>query len=201
MDPQIQAFLSRMEDLGRAHDAAESQHSRRMLNLETETAKLLSIFLRSARSQSVLEIGTSNGYSTIWIAASIRRHGGHVFSIDRSPEKHALARANLSQAGLEETVSLITNDATTAVEQLRGPWDAVFFDADRISAPQQLRLVYPHLAPQAFLFADNALSHPDEIRSYIEAIDALRDFTHVVVPIGKGLSVAFRSGAETSRRF
>lgn len=78
------------------------------------------------------------------------------------------------------------------MKELRGTWDAVFFDADRITAPDQLRLVYPHLAPAAFLFADNALSHPGEIQSYLKAVDALGDFTHVIVPIGKGLSVAFR---------
>lgn len=195
MDSQIQAVLSKMEAFGRRHDAAEPEHARRMLNLEPETAKLLSIFLRSARTKSVLEIGTSNGYSTIWIAASVQSHGGRVFSIDRSPEKHALAKENLAKAGLGDAVSLITGDATAAVEQLPGPWDAVFFDADRFSAPRQLHFIYPRLAPQAFLFADNVLSHPDEIRPYIEAVNALRDFTHVIVPVGKGLSVAFRSGS------
>jgi predicted O-methyltransferase YrrM len=192
MDRKIQDVLSEIEEFGRVNDSAEAAHSRKMLNLEIETAKLLSILLTSSRSKSVLEIGTSNGYSTIWIAASVRSHGGHVFSVDRSPEKHALAAENLRKAGLLNDVSLITGDATAKVRNLPGPWDAVFFDADRISAPEQLRLVYPKLAPSAFLLADNALSHPDEIRSYLDAVSLLRDFTHVILPVGKGLSVAFR---------
>jgi predicted O-methyltransferase YrrM len=192
MDREIQRVLSEMEEFGRQNDSAQAEYNHRMMNLDPETAKLLSILLLSSRSKAVLEIGTSNGYSTIWIAASIRENGGHVFSVDRSPEKHARARENLLKSGLLDHVSLITGDATAAVQDLKGPWDAVFFDADRITAPEQLRLVYPKLAPTAFLFADNALSHPGEIRSYLEAVDSLPGFTQVIVPIGKGLSIAFR---------
>jgi predicted O-methyltransferase YrrM len=192
MTDNLQSILAELESLGEAHDAAEPEHARRFLNLERDTASLLDVLLRAVHAQSVLEIGTSNGYSTLWIAAAMRSTGGRVVSIERSSEKHAMARANLAHASLIGLVDLHLGDATEIIAGLRGPLDVVFFDADRVSAPRQLELLMPILSERALLLADNALSHPDEIRAYLNAANSLAEFRHIVVPIGKGLSIAQR---------
>ena len=190
---EVRKVLKELEESGKAHDAAEPEHARRMLNLEPETAELVSILARSSGARHALEIGTSNGYSTIWLAASIGRDGGRVISIDRRPEKHKMARENLSRAGLVEFVDLQCGDATEVVATLPGPFDFVLFDADRKSAPEQLRILVPKLESRALVLADNALSHPAEIAEYIKMVESLNEFQHAVVPIGKGLSVGFYS--------
>jgi predicted O-methyltransferase YrrM len=190
MKPEIRRLLSELERHGLEHDAKEPDHSRRMLNLEPPTAELVSILAQSSRARNALEIGTSNGYSTIWLAASVAPAGGRVTSIDRSSWKHQMARDNLSQAGLLEHVDLCLGEAADVIAALPGPFDFVFFDADRISAPSQLSLLLPKLARPALILADNALSHPDQIAGYLAAIPKL-GFQHVVVPIGKGLSIAY----------
>jgi len=190
---EVRKVLKELEESGKAHDAAEPEHARRMLNLEPETAELVSILARSSGARHALEIGTSNGYSTIWLAASIGRDGGRVISIDRRPEKHKMARENLSRAGLVEFVDLRCGDATELVATLPGPFDFVIFDADRKSAPEQLRILVPKLESRALVLADNALSHPAEIAEYIKMVESLNEFQHAVVPIGKGLSVGFYS--------
>jgi predicted O-methyltransferase YrrM len=190
MNAEIRTFLRQLEEYARTHDARESEHSRKLLNLEPETAELVSIFARSSRARRALEIGTSNGYSTIWLAASIGPEGGHVISIDRSGEKHKMARDNLLATGLFQYVDLKLGDATEVIKTLPGPFDFVFFDADRTSAPSQLTLLLPKLAPQALILADNVLSHPDEIAGYLTMIKGLKQLQHVVLPVGKGLSVA-----------
>ena len=192
MANDLQSIFAELETFGQAHDAAEPEHAHKFLNLERDTARLLDILLRAVHAQSVLEIGTSNGYSTLWIAEAMRCTGGRVVSIERSPEKHAMARANLTRAGLVGLVDLRRGDATEIIAALPGPFDAVFFDADRVSAPRQLEMLMPKLAGRALLLADNTLSHPEEIRAYLDAVNALPDFRHIVVPIGKGLSVAQR---------
>lgn len=192
MKPEVRRLLAELEQQGQAHDARETDHSRRMLNLEPPTAELVSILAQSSRARNVLEIGTSNGYSTIWLAASVAPSGGRVTSIDRNPEKHRMARENLNQAGLLESVDLRTGDATDVIAALPGPFDLVFFDADRTSAPKQLELILPKLARPALILADNALSHPEQIAGYLAAIHNL-NFQHVVVPVGKGLSIAYAS--------
>jgi predicted O-methyltransferase YrrM len=190
MNAEVRRLLRELEEQGRANDARETDPSRKFLNLDPDTAELVSLLVRGSRAKRVLEIGTSNGYSAIWLAASVAAEDGRVISIDRNPEKQKLARENLAKAGLLETVELRCGNATEIVAALAGPFDFVFFDADRIGACKQLDLLLPKLARPAFLVADNALSHPAEIANYLAAIKNLKDVQHALIPVGKGLSVA-----------
>jgi len=194
MDKSFRTFLDDLYRQGQENDAQQEDRRRKMLNLEPETAQLVSFLVRSSRRRYVLEIGTSNGYSTCWLAWAVQQTGGRVTSIDREEEKHALADANLRRAGLRPLVELRCGDATAIVADLPGPFDCIFFDADRFSASAQLRLLLPKLTPEALLLADNALSHPQEIANYLEAVRALPDFEQMILPVGKGLSVAYRAG-------
>lgn len=195
-DAEIRAYLTELYEMGQQNDARQQERSKKMLNLEPETAQLLSILICSSRRTRILEIGTSNGYSTIWLAWAASVNGGQVTSIDRDEQKQAQADENLRRVGLRELVELRCGDATEIVADLPGPFDCVFFDADRFSAPAQLALLIPKLAPDVLLLADNVLSHPDEIAGYLKALEALPRFDHVVVPVGKGLSVAYRSATD-----
>jgi predicted O-methyltransferase YrrM len=103
-----------------------------------------------------------------------------------------MARENLERAGLLGRTELLLGNASEAVTGIDGPIDVVFFDADRLSAPKQLAILYPKLSANALLLADNVLSHPEEIAGYLAAIEKLADFEHTTVPVGKGLSVAYR---------
>jgi predicted O-methyltransferase YrrM len=193
MDSALTDLLADLAAAGLAHDAGEAEHARRRLNLEADTARLVAILVRSGRRSRVLEIGTSNGYSTIWLAWAVRGAGGTVTSIERDAGKQAEAAENLRRAGLLDAVRLIHGDATEVVSGLPGPFDCVFFDADRVSAPAQLRALLPKLTPDVLLLADNVLSHPDEIAGYLAALEELPGFERAVVPVGKGLSVAHRA--------
>lgn len=190
-------FLNQLERAGSAHDAAETEHGRKWLNLESETAKLLQFLILSGCRRRVLEIGTSNGYSALWLAAALRRipNARRLITVEREAEKASQARQNLAHAGLEEWADIRVGDATEVVGSLEGPFDAVFFDADRVSAPSQLAILLPKLEADVILLADNALSHPHEISGYLEAVESLPEFTSMIVPIGKGLHVAHRVGS------
>lgn len=193
MNTTLRQFLDDLASAGQCNDAREQERRHKMLNLEPETAQLLSMLVRSSRRTRLLEIGTSNGYSTIWLAWAASLTGGHVTSIDRDAQKQARADANLRHVGLRQLVDLHCGDATEIVASLPGPFDCIFFDADRYSAPAQLSLLIPKLTPDVLLLADNVLSHPDEIAGYLQALEAMPQFDHIVVPIGKGLSIAYRS--------
>jgi len=194
-DADMRVLLAEVYETGQQYDAQQQERSKKMLNLEPETAQFLNILIRSSRRTQLLEIGTSNGYSTIWLAWAAAVTGGQVISIDHDAHKQALADANLRRAGLRKVVDLICGDATEVVAGLPGPFDCIFFDADRYSAPAQLALLISKLAPDVLLLADNVLSHPNEIAGYLNALEALPRFDRVIVPIGKGLSVAYRSAA------
>ncbi len=191
MDANVRKLLQRLEAEGLKHDSAETEHSRKLLNLEPATAGVVAMLLQIAGTRKVLEIGTSNGYSTIWLAATIGPLGGRVTSIDKDPRKHALARENLAAVDLLRYVDLRLGDATEIAARLTGPFDCLFFDADRISAPKQLELLLPKLALPGLLLADNAISHPDQIAGYLARIEEIQRISHTIIPVGKGLSVAY----------
>ena len=197
MDPNVQRLLQRLEVEGAKHDQAEPDHARKFLNLERATAEVIAILLRIARARNVLEIGTSNGYSTIWLASTIGPEGGRVTSIERNPQKHAMARDNLAAAGLLRRVDLWLGDATEIAATLTSDFDCLFFDADRVSAPKQLELLLPKVSLPVLLLADNATSHPDEIAGYLARLGQFEQISYTIIPVGKGLSFAHLASRAT----
>jgi len=192
MDQNLRELLHEIETRGLENDARATEHARKMLNLEPASAQLLSILVRASGMTRALEIGTSSAYSTIWLAWSLAPAGGRIISIDRNPDKHTLARENLRRANLLDRVELRTGDATEIARQLAGPFDLVFLDADRRKFPEQMQVLMPKLTPKVLLIADNVFSHPEEIAEYLKLVSSLADFQHTTVPVGKGLSIAFR---------
>ena len=189
-------LLRDLAEFGRAQEAAETVHAKRMLNLEWPTAEAMFLMVRSARRRNILEIGTSNGFSTLWLAAALPTgDGSRLVTIDRNADKTEQARGHLQQAGLAGKVQFRVGQASEEVRRLEGPFDCVFFDADRISAPEQLALLLPRLTDDAILFADNALSHPVEIAGYLEYVDSCGLFDTTLLPVGKGLHIAVRRPA------
>ena len=192
MDERLRKLLQELEERGRENDARVTERPRMMLNLEPASAQLLSILVRASGVKRAVEVGTSNAYSTIWLAWSLAPAGGGIVSIDRNPDKHAPARENLRRADLLDRVELRTGDAAEIVRGLAGPFDLVFLDAHRRKFPEIMEILLPKLAPKALVIADNVLSHPEEIAEYLKLISSLPDFQHTTVPVGKGLSIAYR---------
>ena len=143
----MQALLDELYASGQANDAREDDRAKKMLNLEPRTAHIVSLLIQLGKRRAILEIGTSNGYSTLSPAGSTRPLGSHVISIDANPAKHILADANRKRAGLRDAVELLAGDATSLVATLLGPFDCAFFDADRRSAPDQLTALLPSSRP------------------------------------------------------
>jgi predicted O-methyltransferase YrrM len=85
---------------GRVHDERQSDRLARFRNVEPETAELLGVLIRATAARRILELGTSNGYSTIWLADAAQDTGGAVTSVEIDPERTALARASLERAGV-----------------------------------------------------------------------------------------------------
>jgi predicted O-methyltransferase YrrM len=193
---ELDRLLRELEIQGERNDAEQKDRNKKFLNLERPTAELLYVLLQASRRKRILEIGTSNGYSTIWISAALNKCKEAKFiSIEISPEKLALARKNLTRAGFDRRVELKEGHASEIVAGLKGPFDCVFFDADRVSAPEQLQLLMPKLSDDVLLLADNALSHPDEISAYRTMVEQLPGFVCTLAPVGKGLHIAWRSEA------
>ena len=196
-NPRVLRVLDEIERFGLSHDPVQTDRQQKMLNLERSTAELMHILLLSSARKRVLEIGTSNGFSAIVIGATLEAIDGAIplTTIERDPLKVSAARTNIAQANLGFIVQVIQGSATEVVHELAGPFDCVFFDADRLSAREQLKILLAKLAPDVLLLADNVLSHPHELADYIAEVEQLPGFVSVTVPVGKGLHVAYRKNA------
>src|SRR5215471_3828602 len=106
MDDTLLGLLERLAQLGEDNDARETARPRRMLNITPDTGRLLWILIQATRATRILEVGTSNAFSTIWLADAARATGGRVTTLEVDPGKVALARANLGRAGLADRVEI-----------------------------------------------------------------------------------------------
>jgi predicted O-methyltransferase YrrM len=189
MNADFRTRLARLYDEGAAHDAAEPDRLRRRRNLEPATAELLTLVLRIAGAREIVEIGTSNGYSAIWLADAARDTGGSVTSVDVF--EWPGVSANLSAAGV--TVRRVIADGGSFLASLPdASVDLLFLDAERIEYlgwwPHPARVV----RPGGLLAMDNVLSHPDEVAPVLALLDADPSFTGETVAVGKGLYLAVR---------
>jgi predicted O-methyltransferase YrrM len=193
MDATLLARLDALWREGDAHDARETERRRRMLNITPDTGRLLWILARAARATRILEVGTSNAYSTIWLADAARATGGRVTTLERDADKVALARRNLAGAGLAAWVEIVEGPAADTLAGLPGPFDLVFLDADRPSYLAYLELAVPRLAPGGLLVADNVVSHAHELEAFLARVRSHPELSSVTVPVGKGEEIAIRA--------
>ena len=194
MDSALTALLDELARFGDDNDARETERARRMLNITPETGRLLWILARSARATRILEVGTSNGYSTIWLADAARATGGRVTTLELNPAKVKLARENLARAGLADRVEVLEGRALDSLGTRPGPFDFVFLDADRGSYLTYLELVVPRLVPGGLLVADNVSSHAQELHDYLARVKSHPALFSVTVPVGKGEEISFKLG-------
>src|SRR5690242_8733803 len=194
-DPERRAFAHALYAAGREHDDAQPDRLARWRNVEPETAGLLGVLVRATRAQRVLEIGTSNGYSTIWLADAAEATGGTVLSVEIEPSRTALARENLARAGLEDRVELTTADAAQALRALPdNAFDVTFLDAERPAYVGYWRDLVRTLAPGGLLAVDNAISHANELVAFRAVVDGDARVTRALVPIGAGLLLVVAPG-------
>ena len=194
MDGALLELLETLASFGEDNDAHETARPRRMLNITRDTGRLLWILVCATRATRILEVGTSNAFSTIWLADAARTTGGRVTTLEVNPDKIALARANLASAGLADVVDILEGPAAETLATLTGPFDLVFLDADRPSYLTYLELVVPRLRTSGMLVADNVTSHASELTDYLSRVKSHPELFTVTVPIGNGEEIAVKLG-------
>jgi predicted O-methyltransferase YrrM len=192
VDDALLELLERVARFGEDNDARETARPKRMLNITRDTGRLLWVLVRATGATRILEVGTSNAFSTIWLADAARATGGRVTTLEVNPEKVALARANLASAGLDGLVEIITGPAADTLARLPGPFDIAFLDADRPSYLSYLELAVPRLRTGGMLIADNVISHAHELGEFLHRVKSHPQLFAVTVPIGNGEEIALK---------
>ena len=187
MDDRLLNLVEELHAHGVAHDAGEPDRLDRLRNLEPDTAHLLALLVRATGARRLLELGTSNGYSTLWLADAVRGVGGRLISVDNDVGRSSQAQQNLMRAGLEELVDLRVEDAAVTLrESANQSWDMIFLDAERSAYPGYWPDLIRVLRPGGLLAVDNVLSHAEEVRDFRKLVRDDDRVTEAVVPTGAG---------------
>lgn len=186
-DPAIKTLLQELEQLGESNDAQAASRADKLLNITPDTGRFLYQLARSTRAQSIVEVGTSNGYSTIWLAMAARLNDGTVLTLDINPYKHELARINLQKAGLADHVAFRLSEAEAVLAELADESvDLLFLDAERTEYPRYWPHIQRVLRPGGLVVTDNALSHLAECAEFVAQVVATPGYLAETYAIGKG---------------
>jgi predicted O-methyltransferase YrrM len=190
LDDRVRAVLTRLE----AEDAEERERGvareLRSRQVARTTGQFLFALVAPQTDCEVLEIGGSRGYSTIWFAAGVRYLGGRVLSLEADPVKCEAWRANIAEAGLEETAELLEGDAFETLPAIDDVFDVVFIDAEKDQYEPLFDLARPKVEPGALFVADNVLSHEETLGAYSKARQVDPTLESVTVPLDRGLELS-----------
>ena len=186
-----QPLLERMQHLERV-DARDREDGtprlERLRQIPPETGKFVALVAASAPEGNYLEVGTSAGYSTLWLALACRLTGRKVTTFEILEEKISLAKETFKLAEVEDVVELVAGDALDYLPNFRDI-SFCFLDSEKEIYGPAYEAVIPNLVSGGFLLADNAINHKAMIQSMLDR--ALSDVRvdALVVPIGKGVLV------------
>jgi predicted O-methyltransferase YrrM len=143
-----------------------------MLNVDENEGAFLRDQVIKVGAKRALEVGTSNGYSSLWIALGLRQTGGHLTTLEIDDAKVKLARENFRLAGLEPLITLQHADALEEIPKLQGPFDFVFIDAWKYDYLKYLDMVLPMVPPGGVIVAHNVTNQREELRDFIRRVKA-----------------------------
>ncbi len=179
-------ILAVLDDLDR--------NRRGFMSVPVEDGRLLRLLTEAIGAKKVVEIGTSNGYSAIWMCLGLRSTGGRLVTHEIDAERAALARENFRKAGVEDLVTVVEGDAHETVKKLEGPIDLLFLDADKPGYLDYLGKLLPLVRPGGLVLAHN-MRRPEPDPRFVEAISTNPDLETLFLNMeeaGMGVSLKKR---------
>jgi predicted O-methyltransferase YrrM len=182
------------DEIGRMQAAEwQSQLDRFLLSVGPATAQFMNLLIKEAKAKSVLEVGSSYGYSTVWLAEAVRETGGVVTSLEIHPEKQQHARDSIEKAGLHGFVDFKLGDARESLRTLTRTFDFVLLDLWNDLYIPCFDLFYPKLNPGALIVADNMIfpeSYREDAAAYQKHIRNKPGIQSLLLPVGFGIELS-----------
>ncbi|HET6446746.1 MAG TPA: O-methyltransferase [candidate division Zixibacteria bacterium] len=157
----------------------------RLRQIPPETGKFLALLAASVPQGSILEIGTSAGYSTLWLSLACEYLERRLTTFEVLSDKALLAKETFRSAGVEDLVDLVEGDALEHLPK----FDRIafcFLDAEKEIYERCYEEIIPRLVPGGLLVADNAINHQESLQTVLARAAADARVDSLVVPIGKG---------------
>jgi predicted O-methyltransferase YrrM len=158
---------------------------KRLRQIPPETGRFLTLLAANAPEGSILEIGTSAGYSTLWLSLACETLDRRITTYELLPDKVSLARETFRLAGVEEWVVLVEGDALPHLHRYEGI-AFCFLDAEKEVYEACYEEIVPRLVPGGLLVADNAINHQETLQPMLARAASDVRVDSLIVPIGKG---------------
>ncbi len=160
-------------------------------NISRVTAEFLYTLIRDKKAKNVLEIGTSNGYSGIWLGKAVKENGGHLTTIEFYDKRLDVAKENFKTCGVDDVITTLQGSALMHLEYLPEDFeiDFAFVDANKSEYIKYFEFIDKHLKKGGIIACDNVLSHEAKCKPFIDAINADSNYENVVLPLPAGLSL------------
>ena len=184
IDERVKKFLDKMK------------HRWRDLNVPEGDGKILHQIILQNKYKRALEVGTSTGHSAIWIAWALSKTGGRLITIEIDEDRYRQALANFKEAGLSEYIDARLADAHQLVNELSGPFDFVFIDADKEWYTNYAKALIPKLEPGGCMTAHNVEEGQSGMRGtreYYEYMKSLPEFETSIHPRSRaGVAISYK---------
>ena len=161
-NPNEEKILNLLAELG------ASDQSNLMVPLED--GRMLRMLTEATGAKNVVEIGTYNGYSTLWFCMALLNTGGKITTHELEAKNIAMARENFKKAGVESMITIVEGDAHETVTRLKEPIDILFIDADKPGYADYLKKLMPLVRPGGFILAHNTTNTARQMPDYFEAV-------------------------------
>ncbi|MBQ9245559.1 O-methyltransferase [bacterium] len=170
------------------------QTSEEFWNISHQTGNFISMLIKATGAKNVLELGTSNGYSTLWIADALQSTEGHLTTIEFWEKRQCLARKTIEDCGLSDFVTFKIGQAYDIITQelQQECYDIVFIDANKQEYIKFFEAVHPILKKGGIILADNVLSHAAKVKPFIDAISNHIEYQSQVLDLPDGLLMAYK---------
>jgi len=191
---EFEIFMQELYEKFHRHDLKQADRLHRYRNIEPESGRFLSMLIRAQQSKSILEIGTSTGYSTLWLAEAARQTQAMITTLEVDAERVTQAKQYATEIDFADLINFKVIDAQVYLEGEQEIFDFILLDAERDAYVSY----WPHLsrllkAKGGLLVVDNVISHAAEVEEFIALIQQDPRFIMSIVPIGAGLlMVGFR---------
>lgn len=192
MEQELFDTLSALEMRDQKERQQGLPQAQRIRAMDPESAKLLSMLVVSNKAQTIVEIGSGVGYSTLWLAYAASITGSKVITCEIDPAKADETRSNLAKANLSSYAEVLTGDARSLLRQRQEAIDFVFIDAEKGQYETYFDVVYKRMKLGAMLVADNVVSHENELADYVTYMQNHPNLESVTVPLGRGLEITVK---------
>ena len=182
MRPSIQKLLNELETFGKTNFT---------FNIPAATGKFMYNLVLISKAKNILEVGMSNGYSTIWLAEAVKKNKGKVITIEKSDYKVKMAKENFQRAKLKN-IKIIHGDALKEIPKLKEKYDFMFIDAIKRDYIKYLSLAEKNLKKGSIITADNAIIFKEKMKHYLNYLQNNKNYSSVLVPLGTGLEFSLK---------